>query len=349
MGRKGYRVGPLRCALRRRTERVRSRRILRSRPQFPASEHHENHPQPRADHRIRRYDRRQSAQPFARRLRRTAPGRHCAAGRSCRGRNSDRDGHSRPGCGAGGDAIGRLRRAPGRRSAREHVGSRSRSQHRRLLQRVRSGAARGCQAGCLRQFQPCRRISPPRACARCGYLAEARYPLRLEQGVRRSAGPDVCGQARYAGRLPPHRHVSHSGPAVGTTTTADLGDHRDMAQLVRCCIDHDDYHFLVAYGVSNNRRSRWSNDRIDFPDTGRRTIRRNSRKRSWRWASSKTPSLRRSMEASTVRSSSTATSIASIDEASPGCHRGMRALAWLCGREAGYMKNSASLIQPLAA
>ena len=33
---------------------------------------------------------------------------------------------------------------------------------------------------------------------------------------------------------------------------------------MRCCIDHDDYHFLVAYGVSNNRRSRWSNDRVDF-------------------------------------------------------------------------------------
>ena len=40
--------------------------------------------------------------------------------------------------------------------------------------------------------------------------------------------------------------------------------HRDMAQLVRCCIDHEDYHFLVAYGVSNNRRSRWSNARVDF-------------------------------------------------------------------------------------
>lgn len=40
--------------------------------------------------------------------------------------------------------------------------------------------------------------------------------------------------------------------------------HRDMAQLVRRCIDHEDYHFLIAYGVSNNRRSRWRNDRVDF-------------------------------------------------------------------------------------
>jgi uronate dehydrogenase len=40
--------------------------------------------------------------------------------------------------------------------------------------------------------------------------------------------------------------------------------HRDLAQLVRCCIDHPDYHFLVAYGVSNNRRSRWSNQHVDF-------------------------------------------------------------------------------------
>ena len=40
--------------------------------------------------------------------------------------------------------------------------------------------------------------------------------------------------------------------------------HRDLAQLVRRCIDHPDYHFLVAYGVSNNRRSRWSNRHVDF-------------------------------------------------------------------------------------
>ena len=40
--------------------------------------------------------------------------------------------------------------------------------------------------------------------------------------------------------------------------------HRDMAQLVRRCIDHPEYHYLVAYGVSNNRRSRWSNAGVDF-------------------------------------------------------------------------------------
>ncbi|NYT43987.1 NAD(P)-dependent oxidoreductase [Alcaligenaceae bacterium] len=40
--------------------------------------------------------------------------------------------------------------------------------------------------------------------------------------------------------------------------------HRDMAQLVGCCIDHPDYHFLVAYGVSNNTRSRWSNESVSF-------------------------------------------------------------------------------------
>lgn len=40
--------------------------------------------------------------------------------------------------------------------------------------------------------------------------------------------------------------------------------HRDLAQLVRCCIDHPSYQFLVAYGVSNNTRSRWSNKAVDF-------------------------------------------------------------------------------------
>jgi len=40
--------------------------------------------------------------------------------------------------------------------------------------------------------------------------------------------------------------------------------HRDLAQLVRCCIDYPDYHFVVAYGVSNNTRSRWNNDHVAF-------------------------------------------------------------------------------------
>ncbi len=40
--------------------------------------------------------------------------------------------------------------------------------------------------------------------------------------------------------------------------------HRDLAQLVQRCIEHPHYHFLVAYGVSNNQRSRWSNAHVDF-------------------------------------------------------------------------------------
>jgi uronate dehydrogenase len=40
--------------------------------------------------------------------------------------------------------------------------------------------------------------------------------------------------------------------------------HRDMAQLARSCIDHPDYHFVVAYGVSNNLRNRWDNTHAKF-------------------------------------------------------------------------------------
>ena len=40
--------------------------------------------------------------------------------------------------------------------------------------------------------------------------------------------------------------------------------HRDMAQLARRCIEHPDYHFVVAYGVSNNLRSRWDNTPAKF-------------------------------------------------------------------------------------
>ncbi|MDB5808135.1 MAG: Epimerase [Betaproteobacteria bacterium] len=35
--------------------------------------------------------------------------------------------------------------------------------------------------------------------------------------------------------------------------------HRDMVELVRCCIDAAPFHFLVLYGVSNNARNRWQN------------------------------------------------------------------------------------------
>ena len=40
--------------------------------------------------------------------------------------------------------------------------------------------------------------------------------------------------------------------------------HRDMAQLVRRCIDHPHYHFVTVYGVSNNLRSRWDNSNVKF-------------------------------------------------------------------------------------
>jgi uronate dehydrogenase len=40
--------------------------------------------------------------------------------------------------------------------------------------------------------------------------------------------------------------------------------HRDMVQLVRRCVDHPDYHYVVVYGVSNNTRSRWDNSAAKF-------------------------------------------------------------------------------------
>lgn len=40
--------------------------------------------------------------------------------------------------------------------------------------------------------------------------------------------------------------------------------HRDMVQLTKRCIDYPDYHFVIAYGVSNNARNRWSNANARF-------------------------------------------------------------------------------------
>jgi len=39
---------------------------------------------------------------------------------------------------------------------------------------------------------------------------------------------------------------------------------RDTVQLVRCCIDAPDFHYLIVYGVSANTRNRWLNPAADF-------------------------------------------------------------------------------------
>lgn len=40
--------------------------------------------------------------------------------------------------------------------------------------------------------------------------------------------------------------------------------HRDMINLVRCCIDTEGLHYLVAYGVSANTRRNWYDDAADI-------------------------------------------------------------------------------------
>lgn len=40
--------------------------------------------------------------------------------------------------------------------------------------------------------------------------------------------------------------------------------HRDTVQLVRRCIDHPRYHFVVVYGISNNLRRLWDNTNAAF-------------------------------------------------------------------------------------
>ena len=39
---------------------------------------------------------------------------------------------------------------------------------------------------------------------------------------------------------------------------------RDAVQLVGCCIDAPDYHFIVVYGISDNARSRYRNVGVEF-------------------------------------------------------------------------------------
>jgi uronate dehydrogenase len=83
----------------------------------------------------------------------------------------------------------------------------------------------------------------------------------------------VFGEA--LGRLYADKHgISVACLRIGTFRTPDRPaearqlltwiSHRDMVQLVRRCIDHPHYHFVVAYGVSNNLRSRWDNTNVKF-------------------------------------------------------------------------------------
>jgi uronate dehydrogenase len=83
----------------------------------------------------------------------------------------------------------------------------------------------------------------------------------------------VFGEA--VGRLYADKYgLSVANLRIGTFRNPDRPDnarqlltwisHRDMVQLVRRCIDHPDYHYVVIYGVSNNTRSRWDNTDAKF-------------------------------------------------------------------------------------
>ena len=83
----------------------------------------------------------------------------------------------------------------------------------------------------------------------------------------------IFGEA--LGRLYADKHgMSVACLRIGTFRTPDRPidarglltwiSHRDMVQLVRRCIDHPDYHFIIAYGVSNNLRNRWDNTNVKF-------------------------------------------------------------------------------------
>jgi uronate dehydrogenase len=83
----------------------------------------------------------------------------------------------------------------------------------------------------------------------------------------------VFGEA--LGRLYADKHgMSVACLRIGTFRTPDRPaavrhlstwiSHRDMVQLVSRCIDHPHYHFLVAYGVSDNARRCWDNKNIAF-------------------------------------------------------------------------------------
>ena len=149
-------------------------------------------------------------------------------------------------------------------STEGRLGEGAAAQHRGLLQRFRGRAPPARQAHRFRQLQSRRGLSPARALHRRQSGAAAGHPLRRVEGVRRGARAAVCRQARLERRLPAHRQF-RTRPADDARQLLTWISHRDMVQLVRRCIDHPDYHFIVVYGVSNNLRSRWDNSNVKFP------------------------------------------------------------------------------------
>jgi len=135
-------------------------------------------------------------------------------------------------------------------------------------------------AGCYNVFEAARRQGVKRV-----VFASSNHAIgfhRRERFIDNTVAPrpdsrygvsKVFGEA--LGRLYADKHdISVACLRIGTFRRADRPttarelltwiSHRDMAQLVRCCIDHPNYHFVIVYGVSNNLRSRWDNTNVKF-------------------------------------------------------------------------------------
>src|SRR5271155_147440 len=134
--------------------------------------------------------------------------------------------------------------------------------------------------GCFNVFEAARRQGVKR-----GVFASSNPPLGFSRrgGFLRNPGA-VRPASRYGvskvfgealGRLYADKHgMSVACLRIGTFRTPDRPidarglltwiSHRDMVQLARRCIDHQNYHFVTVYGVSNNLRSRWDNSNVKF-------------------------------------------------------------------------------------
>jgi uronate dehydrogenase len=135
-------------------------------------------------------------------------------------------------------------------------------------------------AGCYNVFEAARRQGVKRV-----VFASSNHAVgfhRRERIIDATAVPrpdtrygvsKVFGEA--VGRLYADKYgLSVASLRIGTFRNPDRPDnarqlltwisHRDMAQLVRRCIDHPDFHYVVVYGVSNNKRSRWDNSAVAF-------------------------------------------------------------------------------------
>jgi uronate dehydrogenase len=108
------------------------------------------------------------------------------------------------------------------------------------------------------------------------------YPVDRAVGTEEPPRPSgLYGASKVYGEALGRLHADKHGMEVACLrigafrkrpgNARELGawiSHRDMADLVRCCVQAPAFHFIVIYGVSANTRTKWAGDTVARAQVG---------------------------------------------------------------------------------